>query len=197
MSEKYYVYKHTTPNDKVYIGITKHNPSIRWGKGGYGYRTQVIFYRAIQKYGWDNIKHEILFNSLTREEAEKKEIELIAQYKSDDRQFGYNVSSGGHALSDEGIERISKAQKGRHLSDETRERIRLANLGKKLDQRCKAILTNSRNVKVLQKQNGEVIREWKSVREASRILNIHSGSISECCKGKRKTAGGYCWEYAK
>ena len=33
--------------------------------------------------------------------------------------------------------------------------------------------------------------------KASRCLNINTGSISSCCKGKRKTAGCYIWKYYK
>lgn len=44
-------------------------------------------------------------------------------------------------------------------------------------------------------RNGTLIREWESITEASSTLHIHNGSISECCKGKRKTAGGYVWKY--
>jgi len=44
-------------------------------------------------------------------------------------------------------------------------------------------------------RNGVFIREWESLTEASSILHIHNGSISECCRGKRKTAGGYVWKY--
>ena len=92
----YYVYKHTTPVNKVYIGITCVNPSHRWNNGK-GYQSQ-LFGKAVEKYGWQNIKHEILFDSLTKEEAEQKEIELIAEYKSNQREYGYNVSSGGENI---------------------------------------------------------------------------------------------------
>lgn len=44
-------------------------------------------------------------------------------------------------------------------------------------------------------RSGFFIREWGSLTEASSTLHIHNGSISECCKGKRKTAGGYVWKY--
>lgn len=93
----YTVYKHTFPNTKVYIGITSLTVSNRW-RNGKGYKTQTLIHRAIQKFGWDNIKHEILFTGLTKEEAEQKEIELIAEYKSDDSRFGYNVEHGGNCV---------------------------------------------------------------------------------------------------
>lgn len=94
----YCVYKHTCPNGKVYIGITKQEPLKRWQYRGNGYRNNDHFYRAIKKYGWANIKHEILFNGLTKEEAEQKEVELIARYKSNEYEFGYNVANGGNAV---------------------------------------------------------------------------------------------------
>lgn len=93
----YVVYKHTSPSNKVYIGITSRNPEKRWGKNGNKYLRHKHFYNAIQKYGWDNFKHEILFENLTKEEACQKEIELIAFYKSNDRSFGYNQSTGGES----------------------------------------------------------------------------------------------------
>lgn len=95
MEERTYsVYKHTTPSGKVYIGITVQNPTHRWGRGS-GYKQNPHFYYAVQKYGWDNIKHEILFSGLTREEACQKEKELIQSYKATNREFGYNDKTGG------------------------------------------------------------------------------------------------------
>ena len=89
------VYMHTSPNNKRYIGITSQRPKRRWGKDGYGYVGNGYFYRAIQKYGWDNFQHEILFDGLTKEEAEQKEIELIAFYDSTDPSKGFNITAGG------------------------------------------------------------------------------------------------------
>ena len=62
----YSVYKHTSPNGKVYIGITSRKPEQRWSNG-YGYVKNKHFTHAINKYGWENIKHEILFSNLTKE----------------------------------------------------------------------------------------------------------------------------------
>lgn len=68
----YIVYKHTSP-----VGITKMNPIRRWANG-LGYKKLFSFLlMQFLKYGWDNIRHEILYTGLTQEEAEYKEKELI------------------------------------------------------------------------------------------------------------------------
>lgn len=47
--------------------------SYRWGVNGFRYKRQV-FYSAIQKYGWNNIKHILLFENLSHDEANIMEI---------------------------------------------------------------------------------------------------------------------------
>ena len=42
----------------------------------------------------------------------------------------------------------------------------------------------------------EFIRTWNGTKEIECILKINNAHISECCRGKRKTAGGYKWRYA-
>ena len=139
----YIVYKHTTPSQKVYIGITCQEPQKRW-KYGKGYELCTAFNRAIQKYGWENIDHTILFEGLSKEEACELEQQLISKYKSTNPQYGYNLTSGGehyepsremclrmseshkksYSEHPEYRERISENQKGRKLSDEHKEKIR-------------------------------------------------------------------------
>lgn len=93
--KSYCVYMHRNKiNDKKYIGITCRKPEHRWGKDGNSYKGQ-IFKTAIDKYGWCNFEHIILFTGLSAEEAYKKEQELIKLYKSNQKEFGYNLSSGG------------------------------------------------------------------------------------------------------
>ena len=43
--------------------------------------------------------------------------------------------------------------------------------------------------------NNNFIKEWNSMRNASRELNINISTITRCCKGIFKTAGGYVWKY--
>ena len=63
MASNYTVYCHTNKiNGKRYVGITKQKPETRWNNGK-GYSTQ-YFKRAIDKYGWEEFTHEILFTNL-------------------------------------------------------------------------------------------------------------------------------------
>lgn len=96
-ASNYCVYKHTTPSGKVYIGITKQAPERRW-RNGNGYKTDenpTPFYRAILKYGWENIKHEVLADGLTKEQACEMEKALIRDTRARESAYGYNVLVGG------------------------------------------------------------------------------------------------------
>ena len=43
----------------------------------------------------------------------------------------------------------------------------------------------------------ELNRIFVSINAAARELDLNSGHISSCCKGKLKTAGGYHWKYVE
>ena len=44
-------------------------------------------------------------------------------------------------------------------------------------------------------KQGVVIREWSSMKEAGEALEIARESITRCCKGELKSAGGFIWKY--
>lgn len=97
-TDNYTVYVHTNKeNGMRYVGITRQDVSVRWQAGGNGYRKQEHFWRAIQKYGWDNFEHEIVASGLSKNDACALEQELITKYDSCDNTKGYNKSSGGEA----------------------------------------------------------------------------------------------------
>ena len=123
------MYRHVCPNGKIYVGITSMIPTYRWANGN-GYSDNKHFYNAILKYGWDNIKHEILYSGLTKEEACQKEIELIAEYKSNNPDFGYNKSLGGDVPSEEMKQQLRELNLGKHHSEETRKKMSESRKGK-------------------------------------------------------------------
>ena len=45
--------------------------------------------------------------------------------------------------------------------------------------------------------NGILIKEWKSLSEASKKLNISKPAICHCLKNKSKTSNGFIWKYKK
>ena len=94
--KNFYVYMHVNKiNNKKYIGITsQERVNDRWRSDGSGYKTQV-FGKAIDKYGWENFDHIILFEGLSEQEAINKEIELIQKYNTRNPKNGYNISEGG------------------------------------------------------------------------------------------------------
>ena len=109
----YCIYKHTSPSGKVYIGQTyKKNLNDRWSNG-YGYKKCDVFDRAIQKYGWENFKHEILIQGLTKEEADETEMAYIAMAKA--MGISYNMRDGGTEMTAADRERISKSLIGRFV----------------------------------------------------------------------------------
>lgn len=130
---QYTLYKHTAPNNKVYIGITTQPVDRRWRKGE-GYKDNILFYRAIKKYGWDTFKHEILFENISKDEAEEREIYLIKKYRSNDPRYGYNIENGGKTVGT--------------LAESTKEKIRLANLGKKANDISRARMSKSQKERV-------------------------------------------------
>lgn len=160
----YSVYKHTSPNGKVYIGITKMKPKYRWGRGS-GYRENDYFFRAIQKYGWDNFNHEIILDGLSEEEACEIERELIAKYKATDSRYGYNHSTGGK-------DTFAGTHVGLKEGDSPKAR--------KICQFTKS---------------GEFVREWSASTEIQRVLGIHYSNVIKCCTEVTKFCGGYVWLY--
>ena len=124
------VYCHTTPSGKRYIGITSQKPEKRWSNGR-GYIKDTPFGKAIEKYKWENIQHNILFDDLTEKEAKWLEKYLIFYYWTfvgfkDCK--GYNCTLGGdgcvgYVPTEEHRRKLSESHKGVHPSDETRRKM--------------------------------------------------------------------------
>lgn len=218
----YIVYQHKNKiNGKVYIGITSQPPEKRWGRNGGNYKTSPHFYGAIQKYGWDSFEHNILYTDLTKEQACKKEQELIQYFHSMDRDFGYNSTSGGemfimnsetkrkisdklkgntnglgHRCSEEKKQKISEAQKGRKLTEEHKRKLSEAAKQRHVpcsEQKRKTLSQNYPNKKPVYCLELDTV--FESVQACSRELGIPATNISKLCNGRGKTLKGYHLSY--
>lgn len=112
----WYIYCHTAPNGKRYIGQTCQEPEKRWREGeGYKRVDTPHFYNAIQNYGWDNFKHVILCSCSSQENADFLEQWFIQKYDTTNRDRGYNLTKGGGGSA------------GRKMSDKCKAAISASN----------------------------------------------------------------------
>lgn len=132
---KIYMYENIT-NHKKYIGQTCLSLSQRAGKNGIKYKNCIYFYKAIQKYGWENFSSIILEEGLTLEEANQKEQEYINLYNTQNENYGYNLrdaGSQGH-LANSTKQKISNSIKGtQHPNYGKGKKIRCVNTGQIFD----------------------------------------------------------------
>lgn len=198
------IYRHISPSKKVYIGITSKEVHKRW-ENGRGYRNCTAFQHAINKYGWENIKHEILFQGLSEDKVKSLEINLIRHYKN--LNLSYNITDGGDGhlgcswKPSLKLRKLWSAQrKGRVLTEEWKNKISKTTKGKVLRRDIieKGVIASKKvcSKPVLQySTDGKLIKEWPSMKEAARSLGISSPrDIKRCCIGERKTRAGFIWK---
>lgn len=161
------IYKHTNKsNNKSYIGQTKQELNERWRNGQGYYNSAPLFYKAIQKYGWNNFTHEVIEKNIsTQEEANQKEQYWIKYYDCcvlDGKDKGYNIDRGGKGFSSE---QASKTSKQNWTKPEYR----------KIFEKPVICLNNN--------------QIYPSIKAASNVTSIHKNSISKACLGIHKSAG--------
>ena len=75
LENNYSVYQHVTPDEMHYFGQTQ-NVEQRWSNNGAGYKGTAL-YPYIEKYGWENIQHIVLYENLPYDDALNIEDSLI------------------------------------------------------------------------------------------------------------------------
>lgn len=169
-------------------------PQRRWN-GGYGYVGNPHFWSAIQKYGWENISHEIVCDGLTRELAFSVEKDLIASFHSTDPSFGYNVTSGGDG-----------GASGVKISEETRKRksesakIAWDKRGRKriVRKQEKGANPGRKKRKVMQfTLDGLFVKEWESLASIEKELGIPWRGVQLSCNNRNRTCHGYAWVFSE
>lgn len=213
--KKFIVYMHENIiNGKKYIGITCQKPKDRW-RGGKGYKIGG-FKKAIDKYGWDNFNHVILYENLSKEEACIKERELINQYNTMNKKYGYNQCEGGNVTTGYhhtklAKEKMSLYRKGKYSGENNpmygRKGELSPNYGKHFTEEHKRKISEAKKgvvcdfMKKLFKQidqydlDGNFIKTWESISSIEKTLGIKGTHVSRVCRGKRNKTGGYVFRY--
>ena len=186
------IYKATNLiNGKVYIGQTARPLEVRMAE--HARHTKLPFDRAVNKYGLENFKVEVIDHAETVEELNRKEIYWIKQYNSFGEN-GYNLCEGGgntkgYHHTEESKRRMSEHHKGMF------EGANNPFYGKQHSEATKAKWIGKRVTKTVKVRNIDTGEIFNMIKEAANKYGVEPTHITRVCKGKRKTAGGYRWEY--
>jgi group I intron endonuclease len=174
------IYKATnTVNGKYYIGKTKKSLDNRIKSHKIAStKKDSLFYRAINKYGFDKFKWEIIAECDNANSLNNLEKKYISENHN-----GYNIAKGGdggdtisnHPNIETIRENVSKFHKGKFLSEEHKEKISNSHKGKTKDW-----------AKETAKKMSESNIGKESKLKGSKLSDEHKEKISKGNKGKTK-----------
>lgn len=199
------IYEHISPSGKVYVGITCKKPEARWENGA-GYPKCKMFYRAILKYGWNNIEHKIIATGLGEYTAKNMEKDLIAFNKA--KGISYNITDGGEGslgviASEKKREHARNIWKGKTIPQDIRDKISKGHKGLKFTEAHREKIRKSKlgntcnNKAIVFIKNGKIMMEFNSCKEAANFFNCIPNSISRCARKVYKTFKGYDVTYRR
>lgn len=212
----YTIYLLTSPSGKKYCGYTSQSVNHRWDNGN-GYKKCPAIWHAIQKYGWDSFKKEIIFQTENQNLAFEKEKEIISKLHLQNPNYGYNIDKGGRPhggadfLTDEGRKKISETHKKlwadpiyrEHMIEQRKKHppskeCREKGVKAAAELRRGKTPQNAKPVIQLDKDTNLIINTYISATHAAKaVMGEETGcsNILNVCKGKRKTAYGYKWRF--
>lgn len=169
-------------NNKQYVGQTTLSLQDRI----YNYKKEVKWkpdsrpiIKAINKYGFDNFKFEIIKDNIkTKAELDYWEKFYISKYKTLCSYNGYNIELGGNGP-------------GKH-SEETKRKIAEAQKGKKNHQFGKVGKLNVTSKPIIELTTG---KRYESANLAAKELNLNFSHVCAVARGTRGSTGGYVFRY--
>lgn len=160
--------------DWNYIGRTYLSKAVRAQKGGRSYSHCAKFWPAIQKYGWNNFNYEVLAETNCEGLSYVLEQKCIEFF--DSINHGFNRSTGGLSGAT-GIHWNRTEESKAHLSEALLNRLDCSKKIIQLD------------------MEGNFIKEFPSIQEASRQTGIPHQNIVRALKGRAHSAGNSKWNY--
>lgn len=186
------IYKLTSPSGKCYIGQTRRLNKRMNSYKRHACKSQQKLFHALNKYGFENFKVDILFEFKSNNEdrliilLDAMEKFCIKKFKC--LEFGYNLRPGGssYKFTDEMRVRFSEIQKNR--DPEISKRIALAKTGSKHsdETKLKMSISHSNVSKETRLKLSNARIGAKHSEETKRKLSISKLNMSE--ETKRKIA---------
>lgn len=167
-------------------------------KNIYGYFQVTLFKNGKKNY---YKVHRLVAQAFLENPNNLPQVNHINENKADNRICNlefctakYNVNYGTRNL------RAGEAHKGILHSEEAKKKMSEAHKGipiGPMPEKTKRKISETNSIPVAQyTRDGKLITIYYGAQQAKRETGISQGNISECCKGNRKTAGGYIWKYA-
>ena len=213
-----FIYCYTSPSGKKYIGRTIQSLKDRAKENGKGYKRCGVFYRAIQKYGFENFSVEILEEPIEEllDEKEKEWIDFLKTRVPD----GYNVAEGGSAgntkkvyqYSCEGffLKEFSSLTEAGHSIGKSIQGISDVLHGRKkasygyiwsFEKRDRippeSYTLNKEKPVYAYSLEGDFVKEFSSITEASKAVNGNRSDIKKAIKKQIRYSKGYQWSFEK
>lgn len=200
-------------NNKIYIGKTEFSIEKRFKEhcqDAFRRRNEKRpLYSAMRKYGIEHFHIELIEETDNPEEREIYWIEQKHSFKE-----GYNATLGGDGKRYLDYDLIIATYKELKSETKTAEVLKInIKTVKAILEKYKIEIYNSKEVikqqfgiavKQLNNENNELIQIFPTAREAAKFICPNTTSLGgvashilDVCKGKRKTAYGYKWEYAE
>lgn len=201
-------------NGKTYVGVHRTN-NLNDGYIGCGIRNQgdalnprLLFQKAVKKHGYDNFVRYIYSFYDTYEEALEEEKWIVNEnwVKSHDN---YNSAIGGRGSTTKYMSEERKEKLKKRISERVKEWFEKG--GK---EKMKDIVPNIKRVKkfgednvlygkpsklrrpiVQYDKNMNFIKRFDYITQAANETGAQISSISCCCNGVAKTAGGFVFRY--
>lgn len=219
---KGFVYKYTSPSGKGYVGQTINTLKERAKTNGKGYKGCSLFYKAIQKYGFENFTVEIL------DEVPIEELDTVEGYWI---QFCNTLRPSGYNLMEDTKSPVTKKTiyqydiaTGNFIQEFNSIAEAANSLGLKNVARISACLngrakTGNRYIWSFEKKDhidpqkvpvknepkeihqysldGNFIKTYSSIGEAAEAVKGTRNSIKKCARGEYHRAFGYLWSFDK
>lgn len=170
------IYSIDFPNGKKYIGQTTNLEKriFNHKKSSKKPRSNLLLYNAINKYGWENLKITKIVNCIT-EDVDELEKLYIEKFKTINKQFGYNLDSGG--------------QSNKKHSPTTKRKIKKTILTKP-----QHLFTKRRKKIAAYSLSGQLIRVFESATEAAKFYKVSINTIARAARNN-KTSCNLVWQY--
>lgn len=141
---------------------------------------------------------------MSEEQKGKLRLAKLGKVQTEETKKRRSIAMLGHKVSKSTRQKIAKSKIGdknpmfgKKQSEETIKKRVAKMVGHEVSEETKSKIgiANGKKVAKIEVGTDKVLMVYNSASEAARQNNMKNESISKCCRGERKTSGGFKWQY--